>query len=59
MVIVMLPVAWGFSSGTVVKNPPANAGDTGDRGLILGQKKSTPNVKDLVQKKKVKYLISF
>ena len=20
---------WGFSGGTVVKNPPANAGDTG------------------------------
>ena len=26
----------GFQGGTVVKNPPANAGDTGDVGLILG-----------------------
>ena len=24
----------GFSGGSVVKNPPANVGDTGDRGLI-------------------------
>ena len=26
----------GFSGGTGVKNPPANAGDTGDRGSIPG-----------------------
>ena len=26
----------GFQGGTVVKNPPANAGDTGDVGLIPG-----------------------
>ena len=26
----------GFSGGTVVKNPPANAGDPRDRGLIPG-----------------------
>ena len=26
----------GFPGGTVVKNPPANAGDTRDMGLILG-----------------------
>ena len=25
-----------FPGGTVVKNPPANAGDTGDVGLTLG-----------------------
>ena len=25
---------WGFPGGTVVKNPPANAGDTGDVGPI-------------------------
>ena len=24
----------GFSGGSVVKNPPANAGDTGDEGSI-------------------------
>ena len=27
---------WGFPGGTVVKNPPANAGDTKDVGLIPG-----------------------
>ena len=26
----------GFPSGTVVKNPPANAGDTRDVDLIIG-----------------------
>ena len=26
----------GFPGGTVVKNPPANAGDKGDAGLISG-----------------------
>ena len=26
----------GFPSGAVVKNPPANAGEVGDSGLILG-----------------------
>ena len=25
---------WGFPGGSVVKNPPAHAGDTGDVGLI-------------------------
>ena len=27
---------WGFPRGSVVKNPPANAGDTGDTGLTPG-----------------------
>ena len=27
---------WGFSGGSVVKNPPANARDTGDKGSIPG-----------------------
>ena len=27
----------GFPSGSVVKNPPANAGDASDAGLILGR----------------------
>ena len=27
----------GFPSGAVMKNLPANAGDTGNTGLILGQ----------------------
>ena len=31
---------WGFPCGTVVKNLPANAGDTKDLGLILGSGKS-------------------
>ena len=30
----------GFSGGAVVKNPPANAGDTGDTGSIPGSGKS-------------------
>ena len=27
---------WGFPGGLVVKNPPANAGDTRNMGLIPG-----------------------
>ena len=30
----------GFPGGTVVKNPPANAGDTGDMGSIPGSGRS-------------------
>ena len=30
-------LSWGFSDGSVVKNPPANAGDS---GLILGLERS-------------------
>ena len=30
----------GFPGGSVVKNPPANAGDAGDTGLIPGSGKS-------------------
>ena len=30
----------GFQGNTVVKNPPANAGDTGDVGLIPGSEQS-------------------
>ena len=30
----------GFPGGVVVKNPPANAGDTGDAGSILGSGRS-------------------
>ena len=30
----------GFPSGSAVKNPPANAGDTGDAGLIPGMGRS-------------------
>ena len=29
----------GFPGGTVVKNPPASAGDTGDTGLIPGSER--------------------
>ena len=32
--------SWGFPGGSVVKNPPANAGDTGDAGLIPGSGRS-------------------
>ena len=31
--MVRIRICWGFSGGSVVKNPPANAGDM---GLILG-----------------------
>ena len=31
----------GFPSGAVVKNPPANAGDTGDVGSIPGSGRSS------------------
>ena len=30
----------GFPCGSVVKNPPANAGDSGDMGLIPGLRRS-------------------
>ena len=30
----------GFPCGSVVKNPPANAGDVGDMGLIPGSRRS-------------------
>ena len=33
---VLLCYSGGFPCGSVVKNPPANAGDTGDTALILG-----------------------
>ena len=32
----MIPLAVGLQGGAVVKNPPANAGDAGDMGLIPG-----------------------
>ena len=31
---------WGFPGGSVVKNLPANAGDTGDAGWIPGSGRS-------------------
>ena len=31
---------WGFPGGSVIKNPPASAGDTGDMGLIPGLERS-------------------
>ena len=27
---------WGFPGGSVAKNPPADAGDTGDAGSVPG-----------------------
>ena len=35
-VIIHLSIYAGFSGGSVVKNPPASAGDTGDVGSIPG-----------------------
>ena len=32
--LVKFMLLWGFPGGSVVKNPPAQAGDTGDEGLI-------------------------
>ena len=37
-------VLWGFPGGSVVKNPPAHAGDTGDEGLTPGSGKSPGGV---------------
>ena len=34
-------ISWGFPGGTVVKNPPANAGDVRDMGLIPGSGRSS------------------
>ena len=31
---------WGFPGGSVLKNPPASAGDAGDMGLIPGLERS-------------------
>ena len=31
---VTIPRTWGFPGGSVVKNPPANAGDTRDADVI-------------------------
>ena len=31
---------WGFPSGSVIKNLPANAGDARDMGLITGSERS-------------------
>ena len=33
-------IVLGFPGGTVVKNPPANAGDTGDSGSVPGLRRS-------------------
>ena len=33
-------IHWGFPGGSVIKNPPANAGDARDRGLIPGSGRS-------------------
>ena len=30
----------GFPGGSLVKNPPSNAGETGDGGLILGLRRN-------------------
>ena len=32
--------SWGFPGGTMVKHPPANAGDAGDAGSISGSGRS-------------------
>ena len=37
---MMLLSFGGFPRGSVVKNPPVNAGEAGDTGLILGSGRS-------------------
>ena len=37
---VIFWIFWGFPGGSVVKNLPANTGDTGDVGLIPGWERS-------------------
>ena len=32
----LISATMGFPGGSVVKNPPANAGDTGEAGLMPG-----------------------
>ena len=41
--------SWGFPSGSVVKNLPANAGDAGDKGYVpeLGRSLGEGNVNPL------------
>ena len=36
----------GFPGGTVIKNPPASAGDAGDTGSIPGLRRSPGGVND-------------
>ena len=40
------PLQWGFSGGSVVKNLPANAGDSGNLGSIPGLGRSPGERKD-------------
>ena len=40
LVLATADEAGGFPGGTVVKNPPPNAGDTGDVGSISGLERS-------------------
>ena len=37
---ICLSACMGFPGGAVVKNPPANAGDSGNMGLIPGSGRS-------------------
>ena len=38
--LIIFIVVWDFPGGSVVKNPPANAGDAREAGLIPGSGKS-------------------
>ena len=40
MSATLLQLLLGFPGGSVVKNPPANAGDAGEAGLIPGSERS-------------------
>ena len=44
---VLVTITWGFTGGSVIKNPPANAGDTGSipgsgRSPGEGERQPTP-----------------
>ena len=39
-IVMDILVIWSFPGGSVVKNPPANAGDTRDSGSIPGSGRS-------------------
>ena len=39
-IVMDILVIWSFPGGSVLKNPPANAGDTRDSGLIPGSGRS-------------------
>ena len=52
-----MTVSWGFPDGSVVKNPPANAGDTGDVGSIPSQGTKIPHASWQKTKRKTEAIL--